>query len=229
MWTLTGSFDGLLREGVNGRSLIRNRRIEVVVDNLNVLVLLLEGHNLMGNGLSHGEAGDIFSNTREAHNDVLRMRPAKLSLALLSKNTEVGLRVGLQLSTDSLGQAGVHTSTKTLIRGGNNEKSLSLLLRLGLGLLIDLVVGRTVHPSLDHVALSLVHLRGGDNLHGLGDLFDVTDGLETAFDFTEGGIVVGGSRSAQWMISVSGSAGKVEVGGERCPRAAHLADTAAAL
>lgn len=34
-------------------------------------------------------------------------------------------------------------------------------------------------------------LSGSDDLHGLGDLLDVADGLETALDFLEGSIVGG--------------------------------------
>jgi hypothetical protein len=70
-------------------------------------------------------------------------------------------------------------------------------------------------------------LGGGDNLHGLGDLLDVANGLETAFDFTEGGIVRGGNdggpargrsvRKVQWrfFLVISRRAGVGFVGWER--------------
>ena len=49
-------------------------------------------------------------------------------------------------------------------------------------------------------------LRRGDDFHGLGDLLDVADGLETALDLTESGIV-GGLRDER------GGDGRRAVGG----------------
>ena len=49
----------------------------------------------------------------------------------------------------------------------------------------------SVGDGLVHGPLGAGELGGGDNLHGLGDLLDVADGLETALDLTESGIVGG--------------------------------------
>jgi hypothetical protein len=65
----------------------------------------------------------------------------------------------------------------------------------------------SVDNGLVHGLLGAGELGGGDDLHGLGDLLDVANGLEAALDLTESGIVGGlcdeggghGRGAMDWM------------------------------
>lgn len=82
----------------------------------------------------------------------------------------------------------MHTTAKALVGRADYQEGLLLLALegLGLGLGVDLLGGLAVVLGVGHGALGAGQLGRGDNLHGLGDLLNVSDGLETALDFTEG-------------------------------------------
>jgi hypothetical protein len=87
----------------------------------------------------------------------------------------------------------VNTTAETLIGRADDDEGLLVLSLEGLGLsgLVDLIRGLTVLARVVHGALGSGELGGGDNLHGVCDLLDVSDGLETVLDLTESRI--GGS------------------------------------
>jgi hypothetical protein len=171
--------------------LVRDGSLERVKDNLNVVVLGWQLLDLVGNSLGLSKGWDILSDTSEGENHVLCVRSAQLSLALLTENNELSIWLLLEDTASLLGQLRVDTTAKTFVGRSNNEECLASLERLGLGLLVDLVGSLTVDLGVGHGTLGTGELGGGDDLHGVGDLLDVTNGLETAFDFTEGSIVVG--------------------------------------
>ena len=85
------------------------------------------------------------------------------------------------------------TTAETLVGTADDDQVLLALTLdgLGLGALEDGVGGLAVLAGLGHGPLGAGDLGGGDNLHGLGDLLDVANRLETALNFTEGGIAGG--------------------------------------
>jgi len=86
----------------------------------------------------------------------------------------------------------VDTTTETLVGRADNQKSLALSLDgLGLGLVEDLLGSLAVGAGRGHGTLGAGELGRGDNLHGLGDLLNVANRLETTLDFTESGEVGG--------------------------------------
>lgn len=188
---LTRSEDSLLRVGWDNSWLVRDGSDERVEDNLNVVVLGWQLGDLVGNGGGLSESWDILSNTTERENHVLWVRSGQLSLALLSQNSEVGIWLLQEHTSGLLGQLRVDTTTETLVGRSDDDEGLAGVESLGLGLLVDLVGSLTVDLGALHSTLSTGELGGSDDLHGVGDLLDVTNGLETAFDFTEGSIVVG--------------------------------------
>lgn len=92
----------------------------------------------------------------------------------------------------------MNTTAETLVRAADNDEVLLALALnwLGLGTLENLVGGLTVLAGLKHGPLGAGKLGGGDDLHGLGNLLDVADRLETALNFTKGGIAggIGGGK-----------------------------------
>ena len=94
------------------------------------------------------------------------------------------------------------TPTKALIGAADDEKRLFALLfyPFGLGFLKYGVRGLAVAARLGHGALGTGELGGGDDFHGFGDLFDVPNGFETAFDLAEGG--VGGGIGSEGAIQL---------------------------
>jgi hypothetical protein len=96
----------------------------------------------------------------------------------------------------------VNTTAKTLVGASNDIKSLRVLQRLGLGLLKDGVGSLTVGTRLVHGLLGAGQTGGGDDLHGVGDLLDVLDGLEAALNLTQSREVGGiGRGSASFGVS----------------------------
>jgi hypothetical protein len=188
---LLRSEKSLLRIGWDNVWFVRDGSLERVEDNLNVVVLGWQLLDLVGNSLGLGEGWDILSDTSEGENHVLWVGSAQLSLALLTENSELSIWLLVEDTSGLLGQLGVDTTAETLVGGSNDDEGLASWERLGLGLLEDGVGGLTVDLRVGHGTLGTGELGGGDNLHGVGDLFDVTNGLETAFDFTEGSIIVG--------------------------------------
>lgn len=162
--------------------------------------------NLVGDSLGIGKGWDILSDTSEAELDVLGLGSRQLSLALLTEDDEL-ISIGLlgELTADVAGQAGMDTTAEALVGGADDNESLLVLAleRLGLGLVEDLLGSLTVDLGLVHGALGTGQLGRGHDLHGVGDLLDVADGLETALDFAQrrkaGGSMRGGRDGAVWL------------------------------
>ena len=201
-WVLTGLGDGLLGESLNGSGLVALSVDELVVDDLHARVVGREHGNLIGDSLGVGEGGNVLANIGEAHDDALGSSTGQLSLGLFTKNDNIGLRVLSEQAAGGLGQARVNTTAKTLVRAGHNVKSLLVLQGLGLGLLEDSVGGLSVVARFIHSLLGAGETGRGNDLHGVGDLLNVLDGLEASLDLTqsrEGGGI--GGRSAVPDIS----------------------------
>lgn len=195
----TGLSDSLLRVGLNDGSLVGLSVDELVVDDLNTAVVGRQQSDLVGNSLSIGEGGDVLADVGEGEEDLLGSETRQLGLALLTKNDEVGVRVGSQQTLGSLAQTGVDTTTKTLVGASNDIQSLLVLQRLGLGLLEDSVGGLTVDARLVHSSLGASETGGGNDLHGVGNLLDVLDGLEAALNLTQSREVGGIGRGSAWV------------------------------
>lgn len=190
-----GCHDGLLGVSIDGVRLVARGVDELVVEDLDLGVVGRERDDLVGNGLGLSEGGDVLSNTSEGQLDVLGLGSLQLGLALLAQDDElvcVGL-LGVE-AADVTGKTGVDTTTEALVGGADDEQGLLALglEGLGLGLVEDLLGDLTVRLGLGHGALGAGELGGGDDLHGLGDLLNVADGLEAALDFSESRIAGGG-------------------------------------
>ena len=82
------------------------------------------------------------------------------------------------------------TAAEALVRGAHYDEGF-LIFRLdgfGLRFFEDRVGSLSVASGFHHCALGFVKLGRGDDFHGFGDFFDVTDGFEAAFNFAECGI-----------------------------------------
>lgn len=195
------SSNGILREGLDDGGLVAGGVDELVVEDLDAGVLALELDDLVGNGLGVGEGGDALANTGEAQDNVLVVGTAELGAGLLADDDEVGGAVS-DLAADPSRQTRVHTTAETLVGTADDVQGLLVLDLEGLGLggVVDLVGSGTVLLGVVHGSLSAGQLGGGDNLHGLGDLLDVANRLETALDLTKGGVggrIVGSAARAK--------------------------------
>lgn len=182
-----GGRNGLLVVGLDDSRLVAGGVNELVVDDLDVGVLRLELQDLVGDGLGIGEGGDVLANAGEGQDDIAGVGTAQLGAGLLADQDEVGgLVFGVEGAAHEAGQTGVDATAETLVGAADDvEGLLALGLEgLGLGILEDLVVGLAVAPRRIHGALGAGQLGGGDDLHGVGDLLDVLDGLETALDLS---------------------------------------------
>lgn len=121
---LTGLGNGLLGIGVDSGGLVALRVQELVVDDLDGAVVGGKQSNLIGNGLSIGEGGDILADLREAENDVLGVGTAELGLDLLSEDDEIGIGVLRQHTTSGFAETGVNTTTETFVGAGDDVKGL---------------------------------------------------------------------------------------------------------
>lgn len=209
---LTRSLDSLLGESIDSVGLVSGGVDEAVVDDLDLCVLVGQRDDLVGDGRCLGEGGDGPTGASEGKTDVLGGGTRQLGLALLANDDQV---VGVGLlgikTTDVTGQTRVNTAAETLVGGADDQQGLLVgaLEGLGLGLGEDLVRSGTVDLGVGHGALGAGQLGGGDNLHGLGDLLDVADGLETGLNLTEGGIAGGGGGDGAVGGDVSWLAGKL--------------------
>lgn len=90
-------------------------------------------------------------------------------------------------------KAGVNTTAETLVGAADDVQGLLALSLEGfrLGGLEDLLGGLAVFAGLVHGPLGAGQLGGGHDLHGLGDLLDVADRLQAAFDLAQGGVCGG--------------------------------------
>lgn len=198
----TGLGDGLLGVGLNSGGLVALSVDEAVVDDADAAVVLGKQRDLVGNGLGIGEGGDVLADVGEAEEDLLGSETGQLSLGLVTEDNDVGVGVGVQHTASSLGQTRVNTTAETLVGTGHDEESLLVLQSLGLGLLEDGVGGLTVIARLIHGLLSAGKTGRGNDLHGVGDLLDVLDGLETALNLTQSR-EVGGIGRGSALVQVS--------------------------
>lgn len=168
------------------------------MDDLDGTVVGRKERNLVGNGLSIGEGGNVLADLGEAEDDVLTVGTTELGLGLLSKDDEISTGVLCQQAASSLAETRVDTTAETLVGAGDDVESLLVsFLGLGLGGLENGVGGGSVDARVLHGLLSTGQTGGSDDLHGVGDFLNVTDGLETALDFTESSEVggIGGSSA----------------------------------
>ncbi|KAJ6446308.1 DNA topoisomerase I [Purpureocillium lavendulum] len=180
---------------------------------LDVGVLGGQHDDLVGDGLGVGEGRDVLADTGKGELDVLGVGTLQLGLALLANNDEIKGRLLGEHSTDPAAHAGVDATAEALVGGADDDERL-LLLALGgdgLGGLEDLIGGLAVLARLGHAALGTGELGRGDDLHRVGDLLDVADGLEAALDLAEGripsraSVASGGSPACRYSISKNGS------------------------
>lgn len=99
----------------------------------------------------------------------------------------------------------MNTTAETLVGGADDDEGLLLLGLGGGGLsgLEDLVRGLSVLAGVVHAASSTGELGRGDDLHGVCDLLDVSNGLQTSLDLTKsriGGGGAGASSSSKAVI-----------------------------
>jgi hypothetical protein len=192
----TGLGDGLLGVSLLDGGLVRTSVDEAVVDDPDGGVVGREKRDLVGDGGGVGEGRDVLSGTSEAEDEVLAVGTRQLGLALLTNDGDVGVGSVEKHLADLPRHARVDTTTETLVRGAHNDQCLVAVVDgLGLGAFEDGVGGLTVGTRGSHGLLGASELGGGDDLHGLGDLLDVANRLETALDLTESGIAgsVGGN------------------------------------
>lgn len=201
---LTGLGDSLLGVGLNGAGFVTLSVDELVVDNLNTSIVGGQLSDLVGNDLSISKSRDVLADVGEAHDDGVGVGSGQLSLGLLSEDDHVSVGVFLEYTTCSLAETGVDTAAKTLVGASNDEQGLLVLEGLGFGVLEDLVGGLTVDTGVVHSLLGAGKTSRRNDLHRVGDLLDVLDGLQTALDFTQsrevGGVM---GRSASKKISIS--------------------------
>jgi hypothetical protein len=193
---LTGLGDGLLGVGLNGGRLVALGVEPLVVDDLDAGVVGRQQSDLVGNGLSISEGGNVLANVGEAQNESVGVGTGELSLSLLAENHNIGVGVFLENTASSLAQTGVDTTAKTLVGAGDDEQSLLVVDRLGLGLLENGVGGLTIDARVTHSLLGAGKTGRSNDLHGVGDLLNVLDGFETALDFTQSREVGGIGRSS---------------------------------
>jgi hypothetical protein len=194
---LTGLGDSLLGKRIKEFGLVARGVDEPVEQDLDVGVLGGQLDDLVGDSLGIGEGRNVLANTSKAQLDGRAVGSAELSLGLLTNDDEVKGRLCGGHGTDTSAHAGVNTTAETLVgRADDDEGLLVLLLEgLGLGRLVNLVGSLAIGAGVVHGTSGTGELGGGDNLHGVGDLLDVADGLEAALNLTKGGIGSSGSGS----------------------------------
>lgn len=194
------SLDG---EGLNDGGLIGCGVDELVVHDLDIGVVGGELDDLVGDGLGISEGWDVFANASESQSNGLGAGSAQLGTGLLADENKIGgLLVGSDMAAHEARQAGVNTTTETLVGAAHDVQSLLVLgiERFCLSRLENLLRGLAVLAGLVHGSLGTVQLGGGHDLHGLGDLLDVADRLQTALDLTQGSVgsgIWGGAIAAE--------------------------------
>lgn len=191
---LTRLLDSLLRESLNRDSLVALSVEELVVDDLDGGVVGGQGRDLVGDGGSVGEGGNVLSDTGEAENHVLAVGAGQLGLALLANDDEVGLGLLEEKFPGRPGHTRVDTTAETLVGAADHDQRLLALAlqRLGLGLLEHGVGRLTVLAGLGHGPLGAGELGGCDDLHRLGNFLNVANRLQAALDLAQSGIGGGG-------------------------------------
>lgn len=186
-----GSEDGLLRVGGDNRGLVAGGVDELVVEDLDFGVVAGELGDLVGNGLGVGKGGNVLADTSKAQDNVGAVGTHELGTSLLANEDQVGGGLaGAESAADVTRKTRVNTTAETLVGGADDVEGLLVLSleSLGLGRLKDLTGGLTVLGGIGHGTLGAGELGRGDNLHSLGDLLNVANGLETALDFTQSGV-----------------------------------------
>ncbi|KAJ8611823.1 hypothetical protein MRB53_037736 [Persea americana] len=203
---ITRLANSLLRVGFDNRGLVALRVDEAVVQDLDAGIITGQLSDLVDDVLHIGKGRHILANTSKAQRNLLGVASAQLRLAFLAEDDQfVVTRVFVEETAGGAGQTGVDTTAKTLVGARDDEQRLLVLCldRLGLGLLEHGVGGLSIGAGLVHGSLGASEFGRGDNLHRLGDLLDVADGLEAALNFTQGSEVGildnggGGSRSVK--------------------------------
>lgn len=185
-WSL---LDGVGGENRELRWLERNTGNELVVQDFGVLVFA-QGGDLIGDqgNLVEGRLG--LTNTAESQLQLLGVGSVQLDLSLVTNGDNVNVSVQLTNSlSGGLGDLSVDRTTQTLVGGNNNQQGLVGSSLFWLSVLEELSVGLVEDSGGLHGSLGLVQSGGGNNLHGLGDLLDVLNGLKTHLDFSQSGIV----------------------------------------
>ena len=80
----------------------------------------------------------------------------------------------------------MNPTTEAFVGTGHDQQSLLAVQGFGLRLLEDGVRGLSVDAGVRHSLLGAGQAGRSDDLHSVGDLFDVLYGFQTAFDFAEG-------------------------------------------
>ena len=177
--------DGFLRESLDDHRLVALGVDELVVHDLDAGIIGGEEADLIRNGLRVGKGRSVLAHTSEAHDNALLVGSGELSLGLLTKDNDVGIGLILDHATGGLAETGMDTTAETLVGAGDDVQSLLVLEGLGLSVGEDGLGGLTISTGDGHRSLGLVETGRSDNLHGVGDLLDVFDGLEAALDFTQ--------------------------------------------
>lgn len=182
--------NGLLRESLNDNGLVALGVQKLVVDDLDGRVVGREGRDLVGNGCSVGEGGDVFTDASEAQDEVFAVRTAQLGLALLAQHNEIGIRLLQEHLPGGPRHAGMDAATEALVGAADDdERFLALALqRLCLGVLENGVGGLAVGAGFGHRPLGTRELCGGDDFHRLCDFLNVADRLQTILDLAQGGV-----------------------------------------
>lgn len=194
-------------EGLNNVGLVGSSVDEFVVHDLDIGVVGGELDDLVGDSLGISEGRDVLANTSKGQGNVPGVRSAQLATGLLADENEVGrLLAGGEMAAYVARQTRVNTTTEALVGTAHNVESLLALglERFCLGRLEDFLGGLTVFARLVHGSLRTVQLGGGHDLHCVCDLLDVANRLQTAFDFSQGGVgsgILGGAvRTEQVRI-----------------------------
>lgn len=183
-------FNGLLGEGWQDGWLERDTRDELVVHDLDFVVFLAQLGDLVSDQGSLVVRGGLLANVGDGQDQVLWVGSRELGLGLFTDSDKVSFWLILEVCSGSSGQLGVDRTTETLVRGHDNQETLGRFFWLGsLSLVEDLLLGSTVGTGDGHGTLGLVETGGSHNLHGVGDLLNVLNGLETSLNFSESGIV----------------------------------------
>lgn len=202
----TGLENGLLGKCLNKSRLVGSGVDEAVVQDLDVGVLSGQHGDLVGDGLSISKGRNTLADTAEGELDVLGVCSGELRAALLANNDHVERRQLLVLPADESAQTRVNTTAKALVGRANNDERLLLAFGFGrLSSLEDLVGGLAVAAGVRHGASSTGEFGRSDNLHRVGDLLNVADGLQTGLNVSQGSVggrgSGGGNSRASKLVS----------------------------
>lgn len=113
--------------------LVRDGRDVAVGDDTDLVPFTTVLYNLVGNGGSLCESGNVLADLVERDLEVFTVLPGELSLGLVAENGN-GSRLLLDGRTDGLGDGRVDTTAETTVGRDTDVEDLGLLGSLGLGL-----------------------------------------------------------------------------------------------